>query len=236
MKVTVINSNMHHGSTWHCKDAFLRELANKGSLQVTEFHLPKDMPHFCLGCFSCIYNGEKTCPHAAQVSPIVESLLQADVIVLASPVYGMDVSGQIKALLDHLCYLWMSHRPDPGMFNKIGVTFVTTAGVGAGHTTKTMRNSLKHWGVKRLFSFKQAVAASKWSDVSEKKLAAIARKTARLADRVAKAAERRGRLSAPLYTKFFFNMMTGMMKKNTWNLTDRNHWQAQGWLDGTKPY
>ncbi len=236
MKITVINGNMHHGSTWHCKDQFMQELARYGSLEVSEFSLPKDMPHFCTGCFSCIYNGEQTCPHAVQVSPIVEALLQADVIVMTSPVYGMDVSGQLKALLDHLCFMWMSHRPNPGMFQKVGVTFVTTAGVGAGHTTKTMRNSLKFWGVKRLFSFKYAVAASKWSEVSDKKLTAIKKETAVMAKRVAKAVERRNKLSSPLFTKFFFTMMTGMMKKNTWNSTDRNHWQTQGWLSGSKPF
>jgi hypothetical protein len=27
------------------------------------------MPHFCTGCFNCIYNGERTCPHAASIGP-----------------------------------------------------------------------------------------------------------------------------------------------------------------------
>ena len=31
-------------------------------------------------------------------------------------------------------------------------------------------------------------------------------------------------------------MMSGMMKKNDYNLTDRNHWENQGWLNGAKPF
>ncbi len=49
----------------------------------------------------------------------------------------------------------------------------------------TMRNSLKFWGVKRIHSLKFAVSASKWSDVSEKALIKIQKRTAKMAERVA---------------------------------------------------
>jgi len=206
------------------------------ALEITEFTLPKDMPHFCNSCFSCIYNGEHTCPHAGAVQPIVKAMQDADLIILTSPVYGFDVSGQMKALLDHLCYQWMSHRPDPRMFQKIGLTFTTAAGAGLKHTTKTMRDSLKYWGVKRIYSGKYAVSASSWSEVAENKLIKIQKQTAQLAKRIAKAHRRIDRMGAPVFTKVFFKMMRGMMKKNTWNQTDRNHWKSLGWLQGEKPF
>lgn len=233
MKITVINGNMRHGSTWHCMDLLRQELSKYGEAETTEFFLPKDMPHFCNGCFSCIVNGEHTCPHAASIAPITKAMLEADVIILTSSVYALDVTGQLKTLLDHLCYMWMSHRPDPGMFNKVGVTIVTTAGAGLGHTTKTMRNSLKFWGVKRLFSYKNAVSAMKWTDVKPEKQDRIKQDMAAMAKQIAKAAQKAER---PLFRSFFFKLMTGMMKKNTWNLTDRKHWEDNGWLSGAKPF
>ena len=139
------------------------------------------MPHFCNGCFSCFYNGEDTCPHAPFVTPIVKALLDADLIILTSPVYGLDVSGQMKALVDHLCWMWMSHRPNPKMVNKIGLTVTTTAGMGLGRAAKTLRNSLTFWGVKKSFSFKGRVSAMKWSDISEKTMAKVDKETAALA-------------------------------------------------------
>ena len=33
---------------------------------------------------------EALCPHRERVSPIVESLIEADGVILASPVYGLD--------------------------------------------------------------------------------------------------------------------------------------------------
>jgi len=49
MKITVINGNMRRGSTWHTMDLIRQELAKYDETEVTEFFLPKDMPHFCIG-------------------------------------------------------------------------------------------------------------------------------------------------------------------------------------------
>ena len=221
---------MRHGSTWHCMDLLLQELSHHGEVEKTEFFLPKDMPHFCNGCFSCIYNGEHTCPHAEVVQPIVQAMLNADVIILTSPVYAMDISGQMKALLDHLCYMWMSHRPNPAMFNKIGVTICTTAGAGLKHTSKTLQNSLKFWGVKRLFSYSNPVSAKKWSEVKPEKQQRISQDLKAMAERITKAVNGAEKLSPPLFRRFFLWIMRGMMSKNTWNPRDRRHWEQQGWI------
>ena len=236
MKITVVYGNSRHGSTWHCMDLFKQELSRYNKVEVTEFTLPKDMPHFCNGCFSCIYNGEKTCPHSKFIGPIVEAFEQSNLIVLTSPVYGMDVSGQLKALIDHLCFMWMSHRPNPKMFNKISLTITTTAGAGLSHTSKTMKNSFKFWGVKRIFNFKNAVSAMKWDDVSAERQAKIKKEITKMAAKISRNVNNAEKLSSPFFRSFFFKMMTGMMKKNTWNLTDKNHWEAHGWLKGVNPF
>lgn len=230
MKITVINGTMRHGSTWHTMDQIRKEIEKKEPVQLTEFFLPKDMPDFCMGCYTCFYKGESACPHARSVTPIVEAITNADLVVLTSPVYGMDVSGQMKALLDHLCFMWMSHRPNPAMFDKIGLTIVTTAGAGLGHTTKTMRNSLKFWGTKKIYSFKVPVSAMKWEDVSEKKKAKLLKASVKTADLIVKSFRNKDRLPKPLFRTIFFKMMTGMQKKNDWNPTDRKHWENQGWI------
>lgn len=194
------------------------------------------MPHFCNGCFSCIVNGEQTCPHSADMFAIVNAITESDVVILTSPVYAMDISGQLKALLDHMCFLWISHRPDPRMFNKVGVTISTTAGVGLSHATKTMRNSLTFWGVKKIYSFKFPVSAMRWTDISEKKQLKIRKNAVILAKQITESVKNADKLPQPIFRKFFFKAMTGMMKKNTWNLCDRNYWEQHGWLNGTNPF
>ena len=235
MKVTVINGNARHGSTWHSTDAVVQELMRCGSVEKTEFFLPRDMPHFCAGCYSCFYKGEQACPHAQSVQPIAQSILDADVVILTSSVYAMDVTGQMKALLDHLCYMWMSHRPNPRMFGKVGLAVATTAGAGLGHTMKTMRSSLNFWGAARVLSCKVAVSAMKWSDVTEKKKERIQKNAKKLARKITGYVERGDGLRAPLFRSFFMTIMKGMMSKNTWNPRDRHHWEDHGWIKGQQP-
>ncbi|HWR23053.1 MAG TPA: flavodoxin family protein [Feifaniaceae bacterium] len=234
MNVAVVNGNARYGSTWHCKELFLEELNKLTGVTLTEFTLPGDMPHFCAGCFNCFFKGEKTCPHANSVQPIVQALLAADVIVMTSPVYVFGASGQMKAFLDHLGYLWLPHRPHPSMFHKIGVTISTTAGAGLSHAARTMANSLKYWGARRVLSFRSAVAASSWDEVTEKKRVNIRRQMRALAENTVKNARRVEKLPVPLIQRVMFSAIRSMMKKGGSNARDLEYWKEQGWLGGDK--
>ncbi len=238
MKLTVIHGTNRRESTYHCAHELIDAVRNlaKDELEVTEFFLPIDGPSFCRGCFSCFQNGEDTCPHSAQVQPIAGAIKQADIIVLTSSVYALDVTGQMKTLLDHLCYMWISHRPSPEMFRKVGVTICTTAGAGLSHTSKTLAHSLNYWGLIRVHRFSKRVAASCWAEVSDKKRGEIYKTMQRIAGKAVKGAQHEKRLQPRAFTRFFFFMMKGMMKGNTWCKRDHNHWKELGWLGGDSPF
>ena len=236
MKIAVINGNMRHGSTWHCMDAIVHAIEQHEAVERKEFSLPRDLPNFCNGCFFCFYHGENTCPHAQFVQPIVRAMEEADLIILASPIYGLDVSGQMKALIDHLCYMWMSHRPNPNMFAKVGLTVATTAGMGLNHATKTMRNSLTFWGVKNIYSYKNPIAAMNWDDVSGAKRQKLNKAAAKIAVGITRSVRRAKTSPNPILRSFMFRMMAGMQKTNDWNKTDRGHWEKQGGRTGLKPF
>ncbi len=236
MKVAIINGNARHGSTWHCKELFLEELRKRTDVAVTEFTLPKDMPHFCVGCFNCFFKGEDKCPHANSMQPIVQAMIEADIIVLTSPVYVFDISGQMKAFLDHLGYMWMVHRPHPSMFHKIGVTISTTAGAGLSHTTKTMASSLRYWGTRRVLSFQKPVNAVSWDGIPEKTRAGILRGIRALAENTFNSLRHVDRLPVPLRQRSMFFMIRSMMRKGGWNEKDRVHWENQGWTKDKSPF
>lgn len=52
---------------------------------------------FCIACGACA-NG--TCPQKDDAAEIIQKMLAADVIVLATPVYFYTMSAQLKALID----------------------------------------------------------------------------------------------------------------------------------------
>lgn len=138
MKTVIIHGQSHKGSTYHIAHA----LAEKIGGECKEFFLPKDFDKFCVGCNQCFMEGEKKCPHYEALLPITKAMDEADVIILASPVYVYHATGAMKAFLDHYGYRWMVHRPEESMFRKQGVCICTAAGAGLSSTNKDMADSL----------------------------------------------------------------------------------------------
>ena len=142
MKITMVHGQNHKGSTYHIG----KMLADKLGGEVTEFFLPKDFGHFCIGCNQCIVKDEKLCPYYKELKPLTDAIDSADVIILTSPVYVYHCTGSMKAWLDHYGYRWMLHRPNPDMFSKQGVCISTAAGAGTKWTNKDMADSMLFLG------------------------------------------------------------------------------------------
>lgn len=228
----MIHGQRHKGSTYHVA----RSLADKITLADTtvhEFFMPTDGPDFCVGCYGCILKGEEKCPHAAQVQPIIAAMCRSEVIILDSPTYCYEMTGQLKTLLDHFAYLWLSHRPCGEMFRKIGVVISTAAGAGAGVVTRSLARQLSWWGVSKIYRLKFTVRAATWQDVAEPVRQKIEVQTAAVARKVLRQI---GRAGSNGKIRFLFGIMRQMQKKNTWNMTDRNYWRDKKWLDKARPW
>jgi multimeric flavodoxin WrbA len=234
MNILVINGTQRQGSTWHIKQMLVDQMSKEREVNVQQITMPKDLPDYCVGCFQCITNGEENCPHFEKVAKIQQKILDADCIIMTSPVYCMDVSGGLKNLLDHFAYRWMPHRPHPSMFNKVAVTITTAAGSGTSHTSKTMRGNLEFWGVAKIFSMKFNVAAMKYEEIDDKKKVKIIKAVDATALKVLHQLDKK--IKPSLKTKALFLIMRMMQKGNDWNMVDRNHWKQNGWLEKGRPY
>ena len=89
LKAVIIHGQNHKGSTYH----IAHMLAEKIEGEITEFFLPRDFGEFCVGCNTCFSDEEKKCPHYDKLAPIPEAMEEADVIILASPVYVVHATG-----------------------------------------------------------------------------------------------------------------------------------------------
>jgi len=58
--------------------------------------------NYCTGCGACL-NGKKACPQKDDMAGILEKMVAADVIVMATPVYFYTMCAQMKALIDRTC-------------------------------------------------------------------------------------------------------------------------------------
>lgn len=228
MKIVIINGQNHKGST----RSIAKMLADKTGGSVTEFFLPRDFGEFCCGCINCFRESETKCPHYAKLAPITEAIDEADVIILASPVYVYHATGAMKALLDHYGWRWMAHCPEEKMFKKQGVCVSTAAGAGMKWTNKDMADSLFFWGVAKIYKIGRAVAAVDWDSVSEKEKRRIERATDAVARKIVK---RQGRVKPGLKTKGFFFIMH-LVQRNGWNKRDVDYWNEKGWTGKARPW
>ncbi len=228
MKITIIHGQSHQGSTYH----IARSLAQKLNGTITEFFLPKDFGEFCIGCTSCFQVSETKCPHFEKLSPITKALDNADVMILASPVYVYHATGAMKSLLDHYGWRWMVHRPEEKMFSKQAVCISTAAGAGTKSTNKDMSHSTFFWGIAKTYQFGTAVMETSWKRVSSKKKQHIERKLNALAKKIRK---NQKHVKPSVKTKIFFYFMC-LMQKHGWNKADTDYWKTKGWTIKKHPW
>lgn len=228
MKIAIVHGQSHKGSTYHVA----RILAEKLEGEITEFFLPRDFDSFCVGCTACFKKSETLCPHYEKLKPITEAMDNADVIILASPVYVYHVTGAMKAFLDHYGYRWMVHRPEEKMFAKQAVCISTAAGAGTKSTNKDMSDSTFFWGVAKTYRYGIGVAEVSWNGVSEKIKRRIDKNTTALASKIKRKC---GKVKPSVKTKAFFQVMR-MLQKRGWNEADVNYWKDKGWNERKRPW
>lgn len=228
MKIALIHGQNHKGSSYHIGRLLAEQFPDS---EVCEFFLPKDLPHFCLGCYTCIED-EEQCPFYAKKHRIMQEIEQADLLIFTTPTYCMRASAPMKAFIDLTFTYWMSHKPRACMFSKKAVVLSTAAGTGAKTATKDITNALFYWGVPYIKAYGIAVQAMNWEQVSDEKKAKINADMARLAKKVQKAKAYVG-----IKTRFMFGMMR-MMQINNWGAseTEKEYWKSRGWLDQTRPW
>ncbi len=232
MKILMINGTLRHGSSYHIGKMVIDKIA-KNEDQILELFLPKDMPEFCRGCATCIVESEKKCPdYLMYMKRVTRMIDEADLLVFTSPVHVLHVTGALKALLDHYGYRFMVHRPEESMFVKQAVCIVTGAGGGMKSTLKDIKDSLRFWGVGRIYSYGAAVAAVSWEDVE----GSIKERILQDVDKLALKLNRETNQVVPSFqTKVLFYVLRRMHRKGM-NPVDQAYWREKGWLDKERPW
>ena len=230
MKIVVINGQNHKGKTWNVANILLQNMTCEKD--VKEFFLPRDLNHFCTGCYSCL-KGRDRCPFWDEKKKLDDALLEADLLILTTPNYCMMPSAPMKAFLDLFFTNWMSHKPYAEMFSKRAVVISTAAGAGAGKAAKLVGNVLTNWGIPEVTTYGISVNAMNWETTPEKKRAKINKDMKKLAAKLS--SEKAVRVGVK--TWFIFWMMGGMQKAD-WGAdpSEKDYWESKGWLKGAKPW
>ncbi len=76
--------------------------ASESGNKVEKIFLKDKKINYCTGCGTCI-NGKKSCSQKDDMAEVLERMIAADVIVMATPVYFYTMCGQMKTLIDRTC-------------------------------------------------------------------------------------------------------------------------------------
>lgn len=104
-KVLILSGSPRNGgnSDILC-DEFMRGAIQSGN-QVEKIRVAEKNIGFCHGCYYCTaHNGQ--CVIKDDMADVLQKMIDADVIVLASPVYFYSIDAQLKAVIDRTVARW----------------------------------------------------------------------------------------------------------------------------------
>ncbi|NTU99911.1 MAG: flavodoxin family protein [Methanoregulaceae archaeon] len=104
VRVVGISGSPHrHGNTETLLDSFLQGVSEAGG--EADKVILKDLDYSpCRGCNVCHKDGE--CIVKDQAIPLFDRILTMDCLVVASPIYSMGITAELKGLIDRAQYLW----------------------------------------------------------------------------------------------------------------------------------
>ena len=99
MKIVIINGSARKGNTLTAINAFIKGAAEKNEIEV----IAPDKLHIspCKGCGAC--QCHKGCVDQDDTNPTINKLVEADMILFATPVYWWGMTAQLKQVSDK-CY------------------------------------------------------------------------------------------------------------------------------------
>ena len=111
MNILVLNGSPRpKGSTRQMVDAFT-EGAASASHQVNVIDVCKKNIKGCIACEYCHTKGHGTCVQKDDMQEVYTLLKEADMLVIASPIYYHGISGQLKCVIDRFYSAAYPNRP-----------------------------------------------------------------------------------------------------------------------------
>ena len=145
MKIlTIIGSPRKKGNSYQAARKVEDEMKKKGDYEFEYLFLKDAHLEACKGCFNCVTRGIDLCPLKDDRELIQEKMMEADGLIMVSPVYVMTVSALMKNFIDRLAYL--CHRPE--YHSKKAMIMCTSGGSGVKETLDYMEMITNAWGYK----------------------------------------------------------------------------------------
>jgi multimeric flavodoxin WrbA len=143
MKVVAFNgSGRKDGNTAILLNVVLGELSKEG-IETELIQLAGKAPQGCIACYKCFDNKDQKCAVTTdRLNEYLAKMIEADGILLGSPVYFADATAGIKALIERC---GMVSGANGGLLKrKVGAAVAAVRRAGAIHTFDTLNHLFQH--------------------------------------------------------------------------------------------
>jgi multimeric flavodoxin WrbA len=225
VKVLVVMGSPRKGNTYRAAERIRELMEAHGPVEFEYLWLRDANLLPCRGCFLCIEKGEEACPNRDDAPVIERRLREADGVILASPVYGMNVSGLFKLFVDRFSYVF--HRPR--FFGTKALLLTTTGAVGTKETQSYLSLVAQVWGFE---VSGRAGLITPPGETPEYRKEENERKLAKAADFFYRALQSGRRRSPGLKDVVIFHGQRGSFGELAEAApVDHRYWKEQGWLE-----
>lgn len=232
MNIVVLNGSPRKKHSHTVIKSIENMLSHKGlEVNMTYLDLHQLDIRSCIGCMQCFQKGEEACPLKDDVKALYQHLLQADGFIFASPVYALQVTGQMKQAVDRLSFLF--HRP--ALIDKPVITLVTTEGGGIKPTQHYLQMMAYGWGCR--LSGTISVMSSRYFKTSPHHHLAYQE---RMDQHIHKTVQRfyddlqQKNPPSPTFRQLYY--FYGLKSKTYIYKADYDFWASRGWLDARYYY
>jgi multimeric flavodoxin WrbA/putative sterol carrier protein len=227
--IVAVNGSPHAGiGNTSMMIEMLRDPLSREGFDLKIINLSEHEIEYCTGCAFCLEKGN--CWIDDDHKTITKKLLAADGIILASPVYVMNVPGQMKTFLDRC--LALGHKPRPTW--RPGLAVSVSAGLAETRVVQYLAAVLRPFGAFPVGTF-TAIATGIGEFLGKE---AVEARAMDVAGDLARAIKEKRRYPVTDEDLRFYLFMGDLVKryKDTIMKHDHKHWEKHGLYDGFESY
>lgn len=132
MKIIMINgSHRKNGATALILHEMYQKLQSYPNVEIQFYHVADLNLKYCVGCCQCYKNGK--CSLNDDMEKLSENIETADGIIIGSPTYASNISGQMKVIIDRGHFVI-----EQLLFGKYAISISTYENYGGKDTAKIL--------------------------------------------------------------------------------------------------
>lgn len=142
MKIVIVNgSHRKNGATALILNEMYQQLKKYSDVDVQMVHVADLSLKYCVGCGSCYKNG--ACIYKDDIESLSLRIAEADGVILGSPTYASNVSGQMKVIIDRGHFVM-----EQLLYGKYAISVTTYENYGGRDSAKIINKLLSYSGAK----------------------------------------------------------------------------------------